>query len=479
MSRDRRILERCFRSLRRNSRELEVEENLVIPLLQEILGYNEQDWQQQPKVKSSRPDFYVHPKSALGTYPPYLIIEVKAANGRISKHRWQLRQYLKTSGALFGLLTNGYDFQIFFNHEGNIVPILECSQTELLQPSYFDRFKTLLWKKSAIKTINALAQRRLNFVGLTQAISKVVGRDISSLLRQQSPVVTENERGKKSMIITVFNNKGGVGKTTLTINLGAALNRLGYRVLLIDIDAQANLTMGLGLDPLQDVEEKGYKDVTDLLLNPKVTLSQVVIRKEWPNTRLDLVPSHIRLSDKEPDLIRTLDIDRVLQRKIGNNHDYDFIFIDAPPSFGKVNSIALMAADGVLIPTQLSPYPIRAIEYVIKRLKEVQSFRGDDLVFLGVAISMYDKRSSTFNTNMKNRLLEMLERCEEEDSNNLLFPEYTWIPRLNVVSLSAEKGCPIFDYQPIQGEQNSLEDARECYLALAKHLLQILRGVKR
>lgn len=70
MSRDRRILERCFRSLRRNSRELEVEENLVIPLLQEILGYNEQDWQQQPKVKSSRPDFYVHPKSALGTYPP-------------------------------------------------------------------------------------------------------------------------------------------------------------------------------------------------------------------------------------------------------------------------------------------------------------------------------------------------------------------------------------------------------------------------
>lgn len=455
-----------------------MEENLVIPLLREILGYNERDWQKQFRVGQTRTDFYVHPRSAFSVHPPYLIIEVKATSEKISSFSWQLQQYLKTSGALFGLLTNGYDFQIFFNYSGNVVPILECSQTQLLQRDCLHQFKTLLWKRSAIKVINALSQGKLTVGQLVGAISRIIGRDVSLLLQEPASLVKENENGRKSMIITVFNHKGGVGKTTLTINLGAALSQLGYRVLLIDIDAQANLTMGLGLDPLEDVEEKGYKDIVDLLLNPKVTLSQVIIHKKWHNTSLDLVPSHIRLSDKEPDLIRTFDIDRVLQKKIGNNHDYDFIFIDAPPSFGKVNSIALMAADGVLIPTQLSPYPIRAIEYVINRIKEVQSYRGDDLVFLGVAVSMYDQRSTVFNTNMKNRVLDVLKKSEFREPNNLLFPEDTWIPRLNVVSLSAEKGCPIFEYKPTAGEESSLESAMGGYLALAKHVRKISQGIR-
>ncbi len=155
------------------------------------------------------------------------------------------------------------------------------------------------------------------------------------------------------MIITVFNNKGGVGKTTTTINLGAALNQLGKRVLLIDIDPQANLTVGLNIDPLADLELSGKKDITHLLTEPKTTLEQTVIHKEWNNVELDIVPSHIRLSDMEATLIVTIDVDRVLARKLKNYRDqYDYILIDPPPSFGKVNNISLMASSAILIPTQ-------------------------------------------------------------------------------------------------------------------------------
>ncbi len=158
------------------------------------------------------------------------------------------------------------------------------------------------------------------------------------------------------MIVTIFNNKGGVGKTTTTINLAAALNRMGKRVLLIDMDAQANLTTGLGIDPLTDVELQEKKDITHLLTEPRTTLEKTVVRKRWDNIQLDLVPSHIRLSDMEPTLISTVDIDRVLAKKLKNYHElYDYVFIDPPPSFGKANTISLMASSGILIPTQLAP----------------------------------------------------------------------------------------------------------------------------
>jgi cellulose biosynthesis protein BcsQ len=275
------------------------------------------------------------------------------------------------------------------------------------------------------------------------------------------------------MIITVFNNKGGVGKTTLTINLAAMLTKLGKRVLLIDIDAQANLSTGLGIDPLNDVEMAGKKDITHLLLEPRTKLNDVIYRKRWGDIQLDIVPSHIRLSKMESELIQTVDSDRLLVKKL-RNHGYDFVFIDPPPSFGKVNSISLMASSGILIPTQLSPYPIRALEYVVGRVEEVEDYKDEPLPILGVAVSMYDQRSSSFNISMEQSLREIL--AKNSNGRKIeLFPESTWIPRLNILSKCPENGYPIqqaeFDDQLSSQERESAQAAISKLERLANHLM--------
>jgi cellulose biosynthesis protein BcsQ len=123
---------------------------------------------------------------------------------------------------------------------------------------------------------------------------------------------------------------------------------------LIDIDAQANLSTGLGINPLDDVELAGKKDITHLLVEPKTKLEDVIYSKRWGDIQLDVVPSHIRLSRMESRLIQMVDSDRVLAKKL-KQHDYDYIFIDPPPSFGKVNGISLMASSGILIQLNFHP----------------------------------------------------------------------------------------------------------------------------
>lgn len=277
------------------------------------------------------------------------------------------------------------------------------------------------------------------------------------------------------MIITVFNNKGGVGKTTLTINLAASLAQLGKRVLLIDIDAQANLSTGLGIDPLNDVELARKKDITHLLIDPRVKLEDVIYAKRWSHNdlQLDVIPSHIRLSRMENDLTQMVDSDRVLAKKL-KNHDYDFVFIDPPPSFGKVNRISLMASNGILVPTQLSSYPIRALEYVLAQAQEIGAYKDDPLPILGVAISMYDQRSNSFNLSMLEKLKDILEKTAGGSQVNI-FPEQTWIPRLNIVSQCPEKGYPIqeaeFDDHLSSQEREAAQKALERYDNLASHLV--------
>jgi cellulose biosynthesis protein BcsQ len=246
-------------------------------------------------------------------------------------------------------------------------------------------------------------------------------------------------------------------------------------VLLIDIDAQANLTTGLGIDPLEDIENQGKKDITHLLIDPRVKLEDIVIEKQWGNLKLHLVPSHIRLGHMEADLVRIVDIDRVLAKKLRNHH-YDFVLIDPPPSFSKVNGISLMASSGILIPTQLSPYPVRALEYVIEQARKIGEYKEEALPILGIVVSMYDQRSSSFNLSMRSRIFEILDKVGEQD-NIELFPEHTWVPRLNIVSNCPDKGYPIFssefDNQLTFQEKEAAQKASERYLELAQHLVKV------
>ncbi|WP_256871754.1 AAA family ATPase [Nostoc sp. TCL26-01] len=483
-------LQNIFRAITLSSNESDVEQKVVIPLLR-ILGYTSADWQSQVVVLQSKLDFLVGQPDSKLVIPAYLIIEVKAPSKNIAHSVWQINNYMRSTGSVLGLLTNGYNFRILYNCEEKITTIAEYSQPTLIDK--YSLFHKVLSKKTYLnftsivyKTQQNIRLQFLNSIsqalkqeGMLGLFNKTKANSAPNQQTTEEKVELSNiKKDKKSMIITVFNNKGGVGKTTTTINLAAALNKLGKRVLLIDIDAQANLTMGLGIDPLDDIEQKGKKDITHLLTEPRTKLEDTIVTTSWGDVQLDLVPSHIRLSRMETTLNQTVDSDRLLAKKL-KKHDYDFVLIDPPPSFGKVNSISLMASSAILIPTQLSAYAIRALEYVLDRTNEVEQLTDEPLPILGIAVSMYDQKSSSYNKSMVVRLFDILEKSGGMNKVEL-FPETTWIPRLNIVSVCQDKGYPLyqgeFDDRLTSQDKEAAQKVLERYINLANHLIQITNG---
>jgi cellulose biosynthesis protein BcsQ len=480
-------LKNIFQGINSNNSESEIEQKFVIPFLG-ILGYDHTDWQSQVVILKSKLDFLIgKPNSAL-IKPAYLVIEVKAPSKKITHSIWQINNYIRRTGAVFGLLTNGYDFIILYSHHGKITTILEYSQNTLI--SKYELIYRILSKQTYLSFTSTLYKNhhniRVHFLNLIlksvekESMLNLFNRGKTSPTPINQPIPDKNPGSEiqidaKAMIITVFNNKGGVGKTTTTINLAAALNRLGKRILLIDIDAQANLTTGLGIDPLTDVEDQGKKDISHLLTEPRTTIEEIVIRKKWDDVELDIIPSHIRLSDMEATLIMTPDIDRILTKKLKKyRSEYDYILIDPPPSFGKANTISLMASSAVLIPTQLAPYPIRALEYVMNRAIAVDQSREEALPILGVAVSMYNRAATKVSEAMKNEILNILAKKDETKSVKL-FPQNTWIPNLSIVANTPSKGYPLcfaeFDDSLSAKDQEAAQDAFNCYTELAKYFI--------
>ncbi|NJR16811.1 MAG: AAA family ATPase [Calothrix sp. CSU_2_0] len=474
-------LQSIFSAIALHSNESDVEKKVIAPILQ-LFGYDSCDWEAQAIVGKSKLDFLVLPPSSVIPYAPYLVIEAKAPNKNLNRNVWQINDYMRKTAAFLGLLTNGYEFCILYNYEQKPKVILDYTQDDFIKN--FSLLNKLLCKQTCLSIYKSSYQNELNFRSkFLEKISKLFNdKDIEKQVinaTAKNESSTQEKKEQQAMIITIFNNKGGVGKTTTTINLAAALNKLGKRILLVDIDAQANLTTGLGIDPLEDIEEQGKKDITHLLTNPRVQLEDVVIRKQWDDVELDIVPSHIRLSYMDNELSNTLDIDRVLDKKLKKHlGQYNYVLIDPPPSFGKVNTIALMASSAVFIPTQLTPYPVRALEYVMNRAIAVDQSRDEGLQILGVAVSMYDRASRKNTTNMTQKISEIIAK-KPETKDVKLFPPNTWIPRLTIVANAADdsKGYPLcyaeFDKTLKANEKEAAQDAFNCYMELAKHLISI------
>ena len=191
--------------------------------------------------------------------------------------------------------------------------------------------------------------------------------------------------------ICIFNQKGGVGKTTTNINLCAFLAMEGYRVLTIDIDPQGNTTSGLGLDK-RNLEVSMY----DVLTN-NASLEQVIIKSELiPN--LYIAPSTMELAGAEVEIIGIKDRETILLREISKIKDqYDFIFIDCPPSLGVLTINALTAVDSVLIPIQCEFYALEGVGQLINTIQLVKKSLNKSLDIEGVLMTMYDYRTNLSN----------------------------------------------------------------------------------
>ena len=186
-------------------------------------------------------------------------------------------------------------------------------------------------------------------------------------------------------IIAIANQKGGVGKTTTTVNLAASLGVLEKKVLLIDADPQANATSGLGLD-VDSIELGTYQ-----VLEHTKSAEETIIKTSSPN--VDLIPAHIDLVAIEIELVDKDDREYMMKKAIGDlRKSYDFILIDCAPSLGLLTLNALTAADSVMIPIQCEYFALEGLGKLLNTIKSVQKIHNPDLDIEGMLLTMFDSR---------------------------------------------------------------------------------------
>ncbi|EDP67628.1 ATPase, ParA family protein [Carnobacterium sp. AT7] len=247
-------------------------------------------------------------------------------------------------------------------------------------------------------------------------------------------------------IISVANQKGGVGKTTTTVNLGACLAYFGKKILLVDIDAQGNATSGLGVRK-SDVE----KDIYDILVN-ETLVTEVVLPSSREN--LWVVPATIQLAGAEIELTSQMARESRLKQALEKvRDDYDYILIDCPPSLGHLTINAFTASDSILIPVQCEYYALEGLSQLLNTVRLVQKHFNPELKIEGVLLTMLDAR-----TNLGYEVVDEVKKYFRERVYK------TIIPRNIRLSEAPSHGLSIIDY-------DARSRGAEVYLELAKEVL--------
>jgi len=247
-------------------------------------------------------------------------------------------------------------------------------------------------------------------------------------------------------VISIANQKGGVGKTTTSINISTILAKKGKKVLLIDADPQGNATSGIG------IEKKTDKSIYDVIIE-ETKIEEVVLETQIKN--LKICPSNINLAGAEVELVSMISREyRLKERLEENKENYDYIIIDCPPSLGLITLNAFTASDSVLIPVQCEYYALEGLEQLMNTVNLVKKHLNKELELEGAVLTMYDAR-----TNLSNQVVKEVKNYFEDKVYK------TVIPRNVRLSEAPSFGMPISIYDP-------KSKGAKCYEKLVKEVLK-------
>jgi len=238
-------------------------------------------------------------------------------------------------------------------------------------------------------------------------------------------------------IITVANQKGGVGKTTTVVNVSACLANAGKKVLVVDLDPQANCTTGLGVDP-ESLEFSVY----EVLAQPKkfriFGMEDIIVRTAWPN--LELAPSHVNLSGVELEIVNKLGRESILKKGLREVADrYDYVMIDTPPSLSLLTVNALVAATEIIVVMKAEPWSLDGIDNLLETLNVVEEELNPGVELAGIVVNMLEPRAH-LSQEILNRL------AHDERLSGRLFSTTV---RKNVrLAEAADRGLPVMYHDP-------------------------------
>jgi chromosome partitioning protein len=250
-------------------------------------------------------------------------------------------------------------------------------------------------------------------------------------------------------IIAIANQKGGVGKTTTAINLGAALAEIGKRILLVDLDPQGNASTGLGFPA-----SKRTHTTYDLILD-EASLDEVI--KETKTPGLWLAPATTDLSSADIELVanekRSFLLHDALRQPQMDRYDFDFILIDCPPSLSLLTVNAMVAAHSIIVPLQSEFFALEGLSQLLLTVREIRETANKELRIDGIVLTMYDRR---------NNLSQLVEQDARETLGDMVFE--TIVPRNVRVSEAPSYSIPVLEY-------DSKSKGSEAYRSLAQEMV--------